>query len=129
MIISAVFLNVVSGLSLTETAGDLAMAASNNAATFRFIISNDAHSYVSLSFLEFPIPSGVAIIGEIGLGDEIRMVPRMDKRVSTLTKLGYKKCIVPKSAEKSLANLDLGEMEMIGCNDLKGVINTVFTNN
>ncbi|KAE8680753.1 hypothetical protein F3Y22_tig00111366pilonHSYRG00032 [Hibiscus syriacus] len=109
---NAVFLNVVSGVSLTETAGDLAIAAS-----------------VCSSFLEFPIPSGVAFIGEIGLGGEIRMVPRMDKRVSTVAKLGYKKCIVPKSAEKSLANLDLGEMEMIGCNDLKGVINTVFTKN
>ncbi|KAK8618813.1 hypothetical protein V6N13_132792 [Hibiscus sabdariffa] len=109
---NAVFLNVVSGVSLTETAGDLAIAAS-----------------ICSSFLEFPIPSGVAFIGEIGLGGELRMVPRMDKRVSTVAKLGYKKCIVPESAEKSLAALDLGEMEMIGCNDLKGVINTVFTKN
>ncbi|TYG49174.1 hypothetical protein ES288_D10G072800v1 [Gossypium darwinii] len=48
---NAVFLNVVSGVSLTETAGDLAIAAS-----------------ICSSFLEFPIPSGVAFIGEIGLG-------------------------------------------------------------
>ncbi|KAK8992738.1 hypothetical protein V6N11_048808 [Hibiscus sabdariffa] len=60
---NAVFLNVVSGVSLTETAGDLAIAAS-----------------ICSSFLEFPIPSGVAFIGEIGLGGELRMVPRMDKR-------------------------------------------------
>ncbi|KAG4178782.1 hypothetical protein ERO13_A10G064700v2 [Gossypium hirsutum] len=109
---NAVFLNVVSGVSLTETAGDLAIAAS-----------------ICSSFLEFPIPSGVAFIGEIGLGGELRMVSRMDKRVSTVAKLGYKKCIVPMSAKKSLATLDLGELEIIGCNDLKGVINTVFTKN
>ncbi|GMI77976.1 radA-like [Hibiscus trionum] len=107
---NAVFLNVVSGVSLTETGGDLAIAAS-----------------ICSSFLEFPIPSGVAFIGEIGLGGELRMVARMDKRVGTVAKLGYKKCIVPKSAGKSLASLDLGEMEMIGCNDLKEVIHTVFT--
>ncbi|XVF25068.1 hypothetical protein REPUB_Repub13aG0181800 [Reevesia pubescens] len=106
---NAVFLNVVSGVSLTETAGDLAIAAS-----------------ICSSFLEFPIPNGVAFIGEIGLGGELHMVPRMDKRVSTAAKLGYKKCIVPMSSEKSLATLDLGEMEIIGCKDLKGVINTVF---
>lgn len=53
----------------------------------------------------------------------------MDKRVSTVAKLGYKKCIVPMSAKKSLATLDFGELEIIGCNDLKGVINTVFTKN
>nr|KJB70376.1 hypothetical protein B456_011G070300 [Gossypium raimondii] len=109
---NAVFLNVVSGVSLTETAGDLAIAAS-----------------ICSSFLEFPIPSGVAFIGEIGLGGELRMVSRMDKRVNTVAKLGYKKCIVPMSAKKSLATLDLGELEIIGCNDLKGVINTVFTKN
>ncbi|KAK5792604.1 hypothetical protein PVK06_033719 [Gossypium arboreum] len=109
---NAVFLNVVSGVSLTETAGDLAIAAS-----------------ICSSFLEFPIPSGVAFIGEIGLGGELRMVSRMDKRVSTVAKLGYKKCIVPMSAKKSLATLDLGELEIIGCNDLKGFINTVFTKN
>ncbi|OMO70947.1 hypothetical protein CCACVL1_18565 [Corchorus capsularis] len=87
---NAVFLNVVSGVSLTETAGDLAIAAS-----------------ICSSFLEFPIPNGVAFIGEIGLGGELRMVPMMDKRVITVAKLGYKKCIVPMRAEKSLAALDL----------------------
>ncbi|XP_021294159.1 uncharacterized protein LOC110424021 isoform X1 [Herrania umbratica] len=107
---NAVFLNVVSGVSLTETAGDLAIAAS-----------------ICSSFLEFPIPNGVAFIGEIGLGGEVRMVPRMDKRVSTVAKLGYKRCIVPMSAEKSLAILDCGEMKIIGCKDLKEVINNVFT--
>lgn len=108
---NAVFLNVVSGVTLTETAGDLAIAAA-----------------ICSSFLESPIPSGVAFIGEIGLGGELRSVPRMDKRVNTVVKLGYKKCIVPKSAVKALANLGFGEMEVLGCQNLKEVINTVFTN-
>ncbi|XWS16272.1 hypothetical protein CRYUN_Cryun34aG0070900 [Craigia yunnanensis] len=107
---NTVFLNVVSGVSLKETAGDLAIAAS-----------------ICSSLLEFPIPNGVAFIVEIGLGGELRIVPRMDKRVSTAAKLGYKKCVVPMSAKKSLATLDFGEMQIIGCKDLKAVINTVFT--
>ncbi|KAK8584831.1 hypothetical protein V6N13_138777 [Hibiscus sabdariffa] len=106
----AVYLNVVSGVSLTETAGDLAIAVS-----------------ICSSFLEHPIPNGFAFIGEIGLGGELRMVQRMDKRVSTVAKLGYKKCIVPMSAEKPLATLDFGEMEVIGCKDLKGAIKTIFS--
>ncbi|KAK8581192.1 hypothetical protein V6N12_071427 [Hibiscus sabdariffa] len=106
----AVYLNVVSGVSLTETAGDLAIAVS-----------------ICSSFLEYPIPNGFAFIGEIGLGGELRMVQRMDKRVSTVAKLGYKKCIVPMSAEKSLATLDFGEMEVTGCKDLKGAIKTIFS--
>ncbi|XP_048227454.1 DNA repair protein RadA-like isoform X4 [Ricinus communis] len=49
-----IFLNVVSGVTLTETAGDLAIAAA-----------------ICSSFLEFPIPNNVAFIGEIGLGGEL----------------------------------------------------------
>ncbi|CAM8948428.1 unnamed protein product [Rhodiola kirilowii] len=107
---NAIFLNVVSGVNLTETAGDLAVAAA-----------------ICSSFLEFPIPSGVAFIGEIGLGGELRTVPRMEKRVNTVVKLGYKKCIIPKSAEKSLESMELNGMQIVGCKNLKQVIHTVFT--
>ncbi|MFS7936332.1 putative DNA repair protein RadA [Helianthus anomalus] len=106
---NAIFLNVVSGASLTETAGDLAVAAA-----------------ICSSFLEFPIPSHMAFIGEVGLGGELRMVPKMEKRVSTLAKLGYKKCVVPEPAAKLLRGLDFGEFELLGCQTLKDVINTVF---
>ncbi|XP_058091393.1 uncharacterized protein LOC131237572 [Magnolia sinica] len=106
---SAIFLNVVSGLALTETGGDLAIAAA-----------------ICSSFLEFPIPNDVAFIGEVGLGGELRTVPRMDKRVIAVTKLGYKKCVIPKSAEKTLTSLDMGETMIVGCNNLKDVINRIF---
>ncbi|XP_059456413.1 uncharacterized protein LOC132186454 isoform X2 [Corylus avellana] len=106
---NAVFLNVVSGVTLTETAGDLAVAAA-----------------ICSSFLEFPIPNSIAFIGEVGLGGELRTVPRMEKRVGTVAKLGYKKCIVPKSAEKSLGSQVFEGLEVIGCRNLKEVINNVF---
>jgi hypothetical protein len=53
-------------------------------------------------------------------------VPRMEKRVHTVAKLGYKMCVIPKSAEKSLANLGFQGMKIVGCKNLKEVINTVF---
>ncbi|KAL0010272.1 hypothetical protein SO802_005380 [Lithocarpus litseifolius] len=105
----AIFLNVVSGVKLSETAGDLAVAAA-----------------ICSSFLEFPIPNNIAFIGEVGLGGELRTVPRMEKRLNTVAKLGYKMCIVPKSAEKSLGSHGFEGMEIIGCRNLKEVINTVF---
>ncbi|CAJ1955340.1 unnamed protein product [Sphenostylis stenocarpa] len=98
----AVFLNIVSGLTMTETSGDLAIAAA-----------------ICSSFLEFPIPEGTAFIGEIGLGGELRMVPRIDKRVNTLEKLGYKMCVVPKQAEKLIEMDRLEKMKVVGCKDLK----------
>ncbi|PHT88935.1 hypothetical protein T459_11041 [Capsicum annuum] len=106
---NGVFLNVVSGVHLSETAGDLAVAAA-----------------ICSSFLEFPLPMGIAFIGEIGLGGEIRTVPRMDKRINTVAKLGYKKCIIPKSAKTSLSSLDLGDTEIVACRNLKEMINIVF---
>ncbi|CAA0821114.1 Unknown protein [Striga hermonthica] len=106
---NAIFLNVVSGFSLTETAGDLAIAAA-----------------ICSSFLEFPIPYGIAFIAEIDLSGELRMVPQMEKRVNTLAKLGYKKCIVPKYAENLFSGVNLQGMEILGCVNLKQMINTVF---
>ncbi|XP_047159300.1 DNA repair protein RadA-like isoform X2 [Vigna umbellata] len=105
----AVFLNVVSGLTLAETAGDLAIAAA-----------------ICSSCLEIPIPNDIAFIGEIGLGGELRMVHRMDKRVYTVAKLGFRMCIVPKVAEKALGTEGLEKMKVVGCRNLKEVINTVF---
>ncbi|KAL6140791.1 hypothetical protein ACLB2K_059084 [Fragaria x ananassa] len=107
---NAIFLNVVSGVTLKETAGDLAIAAA-----------------ICSSFLESPIPNSTAFIGEIGLCGELRPVSAMDKRVHTLAKLGYKMCIVPKSAEKSLQGTPGFEnIKIIGCKNLKEVINNVF---
>ncbi|XP_028060402.1 uncharacterized protein LOC114264010 isoform X2 [Camellia sinensis] len=109
---NGIFLNVVSGVTLTETAGDLAIAAA-----------------ICSSFLEFPIPNSVAFIGEIGLGGELRPVSRMEKRLNTVVKLGYKKCIVPKSTEKPLAAIGTEGTAILGCRNLKEMINTVFTAN
>ncbi|KAH7547205.1 hypothetical protein FEM48_Zijuj01G0284800 [Ziziphus jujuba var. spinosa] len=104
---NAIFLNVISGLTLEETAGDLAIA-------------------VAICSRHFPIPNNIAFIGEIGLGGELRMVPRMDKRIHAVAKLGYKKCIVPKAAEKFQAIPGSDSMKVIGCSNLKEVINIIF---
>ncbi|WVZ82478.1 hypothetical protein U9M48_029735 [Paspalum notatum var. saurae] len=116
---NTIFLNVVSGFKLTETAGDLAIAASI-CSSFK-----NASFLIVFSFLEFPIPNDIAFIGEVGLGGELRTVPRMDKRVMAIAKLGYKKCVVPKASEKLLKPLNLN-MEILPCSNLKQVINTVF---
>ncbi|KAK1391095.1 ATP-dependent peptidase [Heracleum sosnowskyi] len=81
----SIHLNVVRGLTLSETAGDLAVAAA-----------------ICSSFLEFRIPPGVAFIAEIGLGGELHKVPHLEKRVITAAKLGFKLCVVPSSSVKFL---------------------------
>lgn len=54
-------------------------------------------------------------------------VPRIEKRVYTVAKLGYRTCVVPKQAEKFLETEGLGNMTVVGCKNLKEVINAVFT--
>ncbi|XP_078439216.1 DNA repair protein RadA-like protein [Wolffia australiana] len=105
---TSIFINVVSGFTLTETAGDLALAAA-----------------ICSSFLEFALPNNIAFIGEVGLAGELRTVPRMDKRVATVAKLGYSKCVVPASAMKSLAGLQL-DIAIVHCCNLTEFINRVF---
>ncbi|RZS02964.1 hypothetical protein BHM03_00033076, partial [Ensete ventricosum] len=92
----AIFLNVVSGYNLTETAGDLAIAAA---------ICSRYCNTLSVCVLN--------------------MVPRMDKRIIAVAKLGFKRCVIPKAAERTLASLNL-ELTILGCNNLKDVINMVF---
>lgn len=46
--------------------------------------------------------------------------------MSTVAKLGFNKCVVPKSVEESLKALSLKEIEIIGCKNLKELINAVF---
>ncbi|KAL8153322.1 hypothetical protein V2J09_011082 [Rumex salicifolius] len=106
---NAVYINVVNGVSLTEPAGDLAVAVA-----------------ICSSFLEVSVPNNAAFVGEIGLGGELRMVSRIEKRVQTVAKLGYKMCVVPKSAEETLVSLGIGGLTIIGCRNVKEVIDKVF---
>ncbi|KAK7335903.1 hypothetical protein VNO80_28029 [Phaseolus coccineus] len=107
----AVFLNVVRGFTVTDTAGDLAVAAA-----------------ICSSFLELPIPKGTAFIGEVGLSGELRMVPGIDKRVNTLAKLGYRMCVVPKQAEKLLETSAISGwfcLSEVWCSDLSSLTSVI----
>lgn len=76
-----VFVNVVGGLRVDEPAADLAMAAA-----------------LASSAKDRPIPTGVALVGELGLSGELRSVPRLAPRVREAAKLGFERLIVPKHA-------------------------------
>ena len=90
-----VYLNVIGGLNISDTASDLAVAAS--------IVS---------SLLDKTIPAGTVIFGELGLGGEVRTVSDAEKRVSEAEKLGYRRCILPMSSLRKLDASRYG-MELI----------------
>ena len=72
------FLNVIGGLTLDEPAADLAAILA-----------------LASSYLDKPIESRMAAIGEVGLTGEIRSVSHMEQRLSEVQRLGFERCIIP----------------------------------
>ena len=79
-----VFLNVVGGVRVAETAADLASLLA--------ILS---------SFRGRPLPEGLIVFGEVGLAGEIRPVPGGPERLTEAAKHGFTHAIVPKANQPS----------------------------
>ena len=73
-----VYLNVIGGLQIDETASDLAIALA--------LIS---------SLTDIVIPDSLIAIGELGLAGECRGIANVDIRVKEAARLGFTKAIVP----------------------------------
>ncbi len=74
-----VFVNVVGGLKISEPAIDLAIAAA-----------------VASSFRDVSLRADTALIGEIGLSGELRMVSQAGPRIKEAVNLGFKRIVIPK---------------------------------
>lgn len=83
-----VFVNLVGGLALREPGLDLAVAAA--------LMSSAA---------DRPLPSDIAVFGEVGLMGEVRAVSRAAERVREAEALGFSKVVVP--ARNASGNFDL----------------------
>ncbi|MEN9680188.1 MAG: hypothetical protein RLZZ627_81 [Pseudomonadota bacterium] len=85
-----VFVNLVGGLKLQETAGDLAILLA--------VIS---------SFRDRPIPADWVVFGELGLNGEVRPVQNGEERLREASKHGFKHAIV---ASRNAAGIQSGEI-------------------
>ena len=79
-----VYLNIVGGLKIEETAADMAVACA--------LIS---------AARDIALPSSTIAIGEVGLSGEVRMVSNLEGRLKEAAKLGFKNCLIPKANEKN----------------------------
>lgn len=73
-----VFVNVVGGVRINETAADLAVILS-----------------VLSSYRDRPLPLDLAVFGEVGLSGEVRPVPNGPERLREAAKHGIRRAIVP----------------------------------
>ncbi len=99
------FINIAGGITVEEPAVDLAIAAS--------IIS---------SMKDIPVDSKACLIGEIGLGGEVRAVPQPLQRVQEAIRLGFETIIVPKANVKSL----LGISNVVGIEKIGQMIEKIL---
>ncbi len=95
-----IFVNVVGGLRIAEPAADLAVAAA-----------------IASSFRDLPVAPDFALIGEVGLNGELRRVSHMDRRLAEAAKLGFKRCIVPRSVANT-RTARYAEIELVGAGTL-----------
>jgi len=94
-----VFLNIAGGLKIDEPAIDLAVC-----------------SAVASSLKNMPAKNNFVVLGEVGLGGEIRSVGHIEKRIQEAEKLGFENIVIPKNnikALKSKNNINLIAVENI----------------
>jgi len=95
-----IFVNVVGGLRIGEPAADLGVATA-----------------IASSFRNVPITDDCVMLGEIGLSGELRSVSQAEKRLTEAAKLGFRRCIVPRSlrlGKASKVNLEILRARSIG---------------
>lgn len=84
-----VYLNVIGGLRLDDTAAD--------AATCLALIS---------SLRDIPVPCDVIAFGEVGLSGEFRTVSNIEQRVNEAHRLGFTKIALPRRSLSAVKNAD-----------------------
>lgn len=102
-----VHVNIAGGIKVLEPSLDLAIIMA-----------------IASSFKDVPIDSGTVIFGEVGLAGEVRMVNQVEKRIQEVLKMGFKRCIIPKSNLKNLNNfLSKKDLTIIGVKTVQEAIN------
>jgi DNA repair protein RadA/Sms len=105
---SDVFINIAGGLYVDEPAVDLAIAMA-----------------VLSSHRDTPAGASTCLIGEIGLGGEVRAVPQPEVRVAEAMKLGFEHIILPKANLKALDRSPKGK-KLSGVERISEVVDILF---
>ncbi len=101
------FVNVVGGVRLYETAGDVALALS-----------------LASSLKGKPLNGDTVAVGEVGLTGEIRPVSRIRQRLNEARKLGFKRLILPEANRAELKE-NSGEfrgLQLVGIDTIKEAV-------
>ncbi|MBF0174018.1 MAG: DNA repair protein RadA [Magnetococcales bacterium] len=98
-----IFLNIAGGFKVAEPAADLAVAAS---------------LFGSLKNLS--LDPGLVVVGEIGLGGEVRAVSHVATRLREAAKLGFERALLPEKSMKHVT--DAPKMELIAVSSVEAMM-------
>jgi len=104
---SDIFINVAGGIKLTEPAVDLGVVAA-----------------MASSFLDKPIDGRTVVFGEVGLTGEVRAVSQIDSRIKEATRLGFARCLAPKSGATQSAKS--AKIELKTVSSLQEMLDNLF---
>ena len=102
-----IFLNVAGGVKLSEPAADLGVAAA-----------------IASSFLDRPIDPKTVVFGEVGLTGEIRGINQMEIRIREAARMGFTRCIMPRTQLRGLDKA--GAIELVRVGHLKELLAEIF---
>lgn len=92
-----VFVSIAGGMRILEPAIDLGVLAA-----------------IASSLRNRKIDPETAVTGEVGLGGELRSVPRLESRIKEAINMGFRRCIVPKRNLKGLSEELRSKIEVHG---------------
>lgn len=101
-----VFVAVTGGLKIVEPAIDLPILLA-----------------IASSFCNRAIDSETVVMGEVGLGGEVRSIPRVEARLKEAANMGFKRCLLPK---RNLRGLSSNEIELIGVEKVEDAIDKLI---
>jgi DNA repair protein RadA/Sms len=79
---------------------------------------------IASNFKDKMIDPELVVFGEVGLGGEVRGVSQSEVRVKEASRLGFKRCLLPKQNKEKMKG---GKgIELIGINTVQEAMNALF---
>lgn len=102
------YVNAVGGIRITEPAADLAVILA-----------------VASSFRNVSLDARTVVMGEVGLTGEVRMVSRVDVRISEAATMGFKRFVIPAGNMTGLKIRQQG-LKIVGVSNVLEAMEAVF---
>ncbi|MDF2577558.1 MAG: radA [Chlamydiales bacterium] len=104
-----VFVSVAGGLKILEPAADLGIVLA-----------------ITSSFRNTTVPADTIVVGEVGLGGEIRSVSRVETRIKEAIHMGFRQMLIPKRNLKSISVADYAGIKLVGVEFVEEAIHAIL---